>query len=96
VADEHGAFNTNGVEHSNHIRDEMPHAIWFGARWRVTLSNAAQVQSDRVISSISQRRKLVPPRVPQIRHPMHEQHEWPLSGFGDMQCDFACRDSAVL
>jgi len=56
-----------GIDESNNISAQLENVVVLDGLWPIRLAVATLVRCDDVVSSLSQRLQLMPPRVPQFR-----------------------------
>jgi hypothetical protein len=56
-----------GIDEANNISAQLENVVVLDGLWPICLAVAALVRRDDVVSCLSQRLQLMPPRVPQLR-----------------------------
>jgi hypothetical protein len=95
VAHDERRLLADGVEQPDDIGDEVEHAVRLDTRWRIGPPAPSEVGGHHVVAGVGQAGQLVPPRVPQLRHPVDEQHQRPVACLGDVHRDAVGFDLAV-
>ena len=72
MAEHDGRLLTERIQHADSVRSMVEHSIALDRLGRVSAAIASHVRRDRVVAGIGERRKLVAPRVPQLRKAVHQ------------------------
>ena len=84
VADDNRLRRAEGVEHADHVADQMEERVFVDLMGLAGLAVAAHVGRDGAIASVGKRLQLMAPRTPGLRKAVAEDHDRPRPGLRQM------------
>jgi hypothetical protein len=95
VAHQSGRLLAERIEKSDDVGDQVEHAVALYVGGSRGPPAASKVRGHHVVAGVGQAPKLEPPGIPQLRDPMDQEHQRPVTGLGDVDGDAVGLDLAV-
>ena len=95
VADDHGGLGAEGIEQARHVAHQVEDGVGVDGFGGLGLAVATHVGRHGVVARRSQRRELMPPRVPELGEAVTQEHQRAFAGLRHVHLDAVGLDGAV-